>query len=301
MATVTTIVEESVIPVVPAPSPGAVSWPAILAGAVAAAALSLILLVLGMGLGLSAVSPWTGFGPSETALAWTTIAWICFTAFAASALGGYIAGRLRVRWASTHGDEVYFRDTAHGFLAWAVATLITAATLTSVIGAIVGTVGKAAVAAGTGAAVAATAAPAPTERDPAAYLVDSLFRRAAGNTTPPLPSPAPEQIRTREEIGRIFDNSMHVGPLPAVDAAYIAQVVAEETGLTQQEAERRVVDTFNSAQLRAREAEEKTRQLADEARRNGAYASLWIFVSLLLGAFTASLMATFGGRQRDLI
>lgn len=103
-----------------------VSWGAIFAGAVAAAALSLILVLLGFGLGFSAVSPWADSGISAKGLGISTIVWLAFTQIVASGLGGYIAGRLRVKWSGMHGDEVYFRDTAHGFLAWAVATLITA-------------------------------------------------------------------------------------------------------------------------------------------------------------------------------
>ena len=118
----------------------AVSWGAIFAGAAGAAALSLILLVLGVGLGLSAVSPFAGQGIGRGAFGWSTILWITFTQLAASALGGYLAGRLRARWVATDGDEVYFRDTAHGFVAWAVATLVTAATLTSAIGSIAGAI-----------------------------------------------------------------------------------------------------------------------------------------------------------------
>lgn len=194
MATVTIVEEEvaSLGRIRPAgPLPGPVSWPAILAGATASASLSLILLVLGMGLGLSALSPWTGIDGTSTGITWSAILWICFTALAASGLGGYIAGRLRTRWPDAQRDEVYFRDTAHGFLSWGVATLLTAIALTSVIGNILGT----------------------------------------------------------------------------TDAGAAGDVA---------------------------------RTVTEEARRNAALASLWIFVSLLIGAFSASLLATWGGRQRDL-
>ena len=114
------------------------SWGAIVAGAAAAAALSLILLMLGVGLGLSAVSPWARDGVSATTFGVSTIVWLTLTQLLASAMGGYLAGRLRTKWAAAHSDEVYFRDTAHGFLAWAIASLATAALLTSAIGSILG-------------------------------------------------------------------------------------------------------------------------------------------------------------------
>ncbi|WP_288253060.1 hypothetical protein [uncultured Hydrogenophaga sp.] len=165
----------------------AVSWPAIFAGAAGAAALSLILLVLGTGLGLAAASPWVAGDPETQTFGTAAVLWICFTQVIASGMGGYLAGRLRTRWPDTARDEVYFRDTAHGFLAWAVASLATAVLLTSVIGTILGV--------------------------------------------------------------------NHAG-----DAQAAAAAVAN----------------------------------SDQAHR-----ALWLFVSLLMGAFFAALAATFGGRQRD--
>lgn len=112
-----------------------VSWGAVLAGAAAAAALSFILLMLGLGLGLSSISP---YSYNTTPIGTTTIAWLAFTQLAASGIGGYLAGRLRVRWLNVHHDEVHFRDTAHGLLAWSVATLVVAASLAGSIGAVLG-------------------------------------------------------------------------------------------------------------------------------------------------------------------
>src|SRR5471032_654609 len=108
-----------------------VSWGAVIAGAFAAAALSLALLSLGTGIGLSAVSPWANAGASARAIGWTAIGWLVLMQVIASSVGGYLAGRLRTRWVSVHTHEVYFRDTAHGFLVWAVGLVLTAAFLTS--------------------------------------------------------------------------------------------------------------------------------------------------------------------------
>lgn len=118
--------------------PGAVSWGAVIAGAVGAAALSLVLLLLGTGLGFAMISPWANRGPSDEALGYSTILWVTVVQLLASALGGYLAGRLRSRWLSVHTNEVYFRDTAHGFLAWSVATLLMATVLSSAVGTAIG-------------------------------------------------------------------------------------------------------------------------------------------------------------------
>src|SRR5450759_4102001 len=115
-----------------------VSWPAVIGGAFVTASLALILIILGVGLGLSSISPWAGAGASATAIGLSAIVWLIATQAIASGLGGYLAGRLRIKWSTVHSDEVYFRDTAHGFLAWAVGVVITAAFLGAAISLIVG-------------------------------------------------------------------------------------------------------------------------------------------------------------------
>ena len=279
---------------------GAVSWSAIVAGAVAAAALSLILLMLGVGLGLSSVSPWGHYGTSATTFGVSTILWVTLTQLLACAMGGYLAGRLRTKWVAVHTDEVYFRDTAHGFLAWAVASLATAALLTSVIGSIVGTgiQAGATLAGGVASNVAvATAggsetAKSDSEPGPIGYFVDALFRKESNAAVVAMPVPRPE-------VSRIFMNTLFNGPLPADDIRYVGQLVAQRTGLSQQEAEKRVTDTYARLQAKLNEAQSAAKDAADKARKASAYAALWLFVSLLIGAFIASLAATYGGRQRD--
>jgi hypothetical protein len=299
----------------------AVSWGAILAGAAGAAALSLILLILGTGLGLSSTSPWAHEGVSATTFGVSTILWITFTQLAASGMGGYLAGRLRTKWVEVHTDEVYFRDTAHGFLAWAVASLATAALLTSVIGSIVsggiragasaaGSVATTAATATAGGAAAAGSEMAKSDSGPIGYFVDSLFRKdmntaaaaSASTGSGAMSGRAPEQATAAHasEVARIFMNTIRTGALPPEDVRYVGQVVAQRTGLTQQDAEKRVIDAYARIQAKLRDAETATRDAADKGRKASAYAALWLFISLLIGAFVASLAATYGGRRRDL-
>ena len=283
--------------------PTAVSWGAIFAGAAAAAALSLILLLLGTGLGLSSMSPWANEGASGKALGIGTGVWLLFIHLAASVLGGYIAGRMRTKWVSLHGDEVAYRDTAHGFLTWAVATLFTAAMLTSTVTGIVsgGVQAGAKVvggAAGTATTAAAAAAPNVAEKSsqdgsgPMDYFTDTLFR--GGKNAKPA---SPEQQTA--EVGRIFANGLKNGKLPEEDARYAAQLVSQRAGISQQEAEKRVNDTFNQAQAKIKETETKAREAADAARKASAAAAFFLFICLLIGAFVASYGGIVGGRHRD--
>ncbi|SCZ30879.1 MULTISPECIES: hypothetical protein [Pseudomonas] len=274
-----------------------VSWGAIFAGAAAAAALSLILVLLGFGLGFSAVSPWAGEGVSAKGLGISTIIWLAATQIIASGLGGYIAGRLRVKWANMHGDEVYFRDTAHGFLSWCVATLVTATLVVGSVSSIVsgGVQAGASVAGGAASAMtqAAGSAAANTDSDQYGYFVDSLFRddRPA----------AVSDDAARGTVTRIFAQSLANGQLSAEDRTYLAQLVAQRTNLTQADAERRVDEIYARTQKAIADAKVKAQQAADTAAKVAAWTSLWMFIALLAGAFFASLSATFGGRRRDAV
>jgi hypothetical protein len=307
-------------------SQSGVSWGAIFAGAAGAASLSLILLLLGTGLGMSSISPWASQGASAATIGVATILWLTFTQIAASGMGGYLAGRLRTKWAGVHTDEVYFRDTAHGFLAWSVATLLTAALLGSVVGSILGagaqagatvaggaataaTAAGAAGAAGAGAAASGSQSTSEAGPGPMNYFIDSLFRRDA-SATPAVPgdasaapaTAAPDRpaAATNAEVSRIFLNSIRTGALPPEDARYVGQVVAQRTGLSQQDAEKRVTDTYAKAQAALKDAQAKAKEAADAARKASAYGSLWLVISMLIGAFVASFAATYGGRRRDL-
>src|SRR6195256_4834975 len=113
------------------PSVPGVSWAAVLAGAVASLALTLVLLSFGAGMGFSVVSPWGNSGVSATTFKIGTGLYFIVMAMISSAIGGYLAGRLRTKWTGVHTDEVYFRDTAHGFLAWALAFVVGALLLAS--------------------------------------------------------------------------------------------------------------------------------------------------------------------------
>jgi hypothetical protein len=92
--------------------------------------ITFVLVSLGPALGHVTVSPWSPSGSAPTAFGIAAGIWLIVTQWLASGLGGYLAGRLREKWVGIRTDEVLFRDTAHGFLAWALATLIVVTLLT---------------------------------------------------------------------------------------------------------------------------------------------------------------------------
>jgi hypothetical protein len=248
-----------------------VSWAAVLGGAFVAAALSLILLALGTGIGLSSVSPWSNAGASASTVSKGAIVWLIIVQIVASAMGGYLAGRLRTKWVNVHTDEVYFRDTAHGFLVWAVGLVITAVFLASAATSMVGGAARLG-----GSALSATGGPDPNE-----YFVGTLFRSDHSSADR-------NDTAVRGEAGVILVHALRQGDVGATDQTYLAELVAARTGLSQTEAEKRVSEVFAEAQ-----------QAADTARKAVAHSLFWMFLALLIGAFCASFAATIGGRQRD--
>src|SRR5262249_29878708 len=194
----------------------------------------------GAGLGLSSVSPWSGSGVSATTFKVGTGIYLLIVAVMSSAVGGYLAARLRTRWVGLDTSEVFFRDTAHGLIAWAFATLLSAGVL--------GAATTHLVSGGlTGAATAAAA-----NANPAALYVDELLRPNPA-APPATAAPAPGGFDpTRAELSRLWTAAVRDGnDLGAADRTYVAQVVAARTGLSQPEAERRVTDVINQAKATA--------------------------------------------------
>ena len=250
-----------------------VSWAAVLAGAVASCALTLVLLSFGAGLGFSVVSPWANSGVSATSFEIGTGLYFIVMAMISSAIGGYLAGRLRNRWIGVQSSEVVFRDTAHGFLAWALASVLGAIMLASPASSLISSATSGAV----------QAAGSPQAASPMDGYVDMLLR-------PNNPSPEnTNSAETRRELNRLLTADFRNGAEPSpADRSYIAKVVAARTGLSQAEADQRVGDVITQVKADL-----------DKARKAAMHLSIWLTLSLFIGAFSAALAATEGGGLRD--
>lgn len=268
----------------------AVSWASIVAGAVAAAAIALMLLALGSGVGFSSISAWPGRGISATTFGVASAVWLIVVQWLSSALGGYLAGRLRTKSVGVHTDEVFFRDTAHGFLSWALSVVIGVAVLAAATSWAAGEAARGAGAVTAGAArglAQGTSDEGGASADPLGYLVDTLFRSA----NPANENPADARV----EIVRLLATDLKNGDVPDNDRAYLVQLVSARTGLSQGDAETRVNDVINKAKAAAATA----RQEAEAARKATAYASFFTAFALLIGAFVAAAGGALGGQQRD--
>jgi hypothetical protein len=270
-------------------SVSAVSWAAIIGGAFVIAAVTILLLALGSGLSLSAVSPWPGSGVSATSFTVMTAIWLIVVQWLSAGLGGYVTGRLRTHWVGVHTHEVFFRDTAHGLLAWAVASVIGIGLLASAASTVVGGgahVATSMASSATNGATQGAAQSAGAGGGISGYYVDQLFRSDRDATSGQDP---------RAEVTRILAMSAQNGSVSDGDKTYLAQLVAARTGISQDDARKRVDNLITQEQA----ADQKVKAAADQVRKASASLSFYTFFSMLIGAFIASAAAALGGRSRD--
>lgn len=305
----------------------ALSWGAIIGGAVGAAAVSFVLLAVGTAFGLSMISPWETDRGDAAALGIGAAIFLIVIHVIASGFGGYLAGRLREKLTNLRHDETYFRDTAHGVLVWALGAVAGAVLIACMSAQVIGgglTLGAAGVSAAGQAAGGDMAggdhgaigmmSQGRRDRETSAYFVDSLFRpnaaAATGAATTPTPDlgaaaptanlgPSSDSETKRGEVGRILGLSLAKGEVSPEDRTYVAQLVAQQTGMNQADAERRVDEVVGKAKAARDEAVTKAREAAEQARKATQFAAIWSAIAMLAGGVAAGLAATWGGRARD--
>ena len=256
-----------------------VEWGAVLAGAVLAAALSFVLLTFGAAIGLSATSPWPNSGLSAKVIATLAVFWALAQQIGSLMAGGYVAGRMRSRWHEA-GDEKEFRDGLHGGLVWAVAVLISAFFVFA----------TASLAVRTGANVAGSAvagAASRTTTNPMDTVLDAMVRTPAGGPQS-RNAVASTSDEIRGELTRIVTSAVATGSLSAENRTYLANLIAQRTGVSQQEAEKRVDDAISAA-----------RTAADKARRAAILTGFVTAAGLILSFGAAWWAAIKGGEHRD--
>ena len=275
--------ENTIDPVAGYPGTSAISWAAIAAGAVVAAATSLLLIALGGGVGLASLSPWTHTGASVGTFTAITAMGLIVVQWVSSGIGGYIAGRLRTRWIGLHTHEVFFRDTAHGFITWATATLLASAAAALIASSTAGAGLHAVSTVGAGAAMGASVDP---------YDVDTLLR--PGNPATATSPAAAGDVRA--QTTRILAKGLTSDDVSGEDRAYLAQFVSAQAGVSPTDAQSRV----DSAIAKLQAAKLQAKQAADKARRAAEAASIFTALAMLIGAFIACVSASLGGKLRDL-
>lgn len=257
----------------PTPTPGGplsyIHWGPVIAGAVVAAALSFVLMTFATALGLAVASSSPTWRDASVGLALLSGVWVLLVAVGSFALGGYIAGRVRSSWATTE-DEVDFRDGTHGLLVWALAVVMggflawtIAATVTAMSG-------------------VTTTAQRPITGEPSflGFELDRLFR---SERRPDTVDP-----EARAEAGRIIMTGLGRRDIVADDRSYLVRLVSARTGLSQSDAEKRVIQIV---------AESK--RAASQARTSATIIGFMTAASLAAGAAVAWIAAGIGGHHRD--
>jgi hypothetical protein len=294
----TTIIERDVIVPAESRTGSPLSWSAAIAGALAAIAVTFLIVALGSGIGLSFASPYSG--PSAKTMTIAAAVWLLMAETMGFATGGYLAGRLRSPAYDGVIDETTFRDAAQGLLVWAIG-VVAMASLAGLLG-LFAAGATAHVTAGAAAGIGAARGQGVTSTSgPTDYFVDLMFRPAPSAATAAGQRPASDTVgiapasvqpalsnEARAEITRILARSVSQARIDDSDRAYLAQVVAARTGLSQEEAQRRVT-----------EVEAKARDAADTAAKAAAYVSFWTFMALLFGGAAATLGGILGGQLRD--
>ncbi len=268
-----------------------IDWPAIIGGIVLASAISLLLLAFGSAIGLS----FTNFDAAEDVNPiWIAIAgasWLLWVQISSFMAGGYLTGRLRRRFhdASEHESDV--RDGAHGLLVWAGALLVGAVIAVGGVGAALNAAGAAIGTATTaGASLAGDAAGTSGTLDPQGYFIDTLFR-----TGPGASAATGATADVRGEAGRILAQAALSGSVGEPDRAYLAQLVAANSGLAPEAASSRVDETLAAIDA----ARAQAAAAAETARRWTVLAAFLTAATLLVSAVGAYWAAMKGGRHRD--
>lgn len=276
-----------------------VSWSAVIAGVFAAIAVSIIVIALGSGIGMAVTSPYAySSSPSASTMTIIGALWLVFAQAVGFAVGGYVAGRLRRGPAQMHTDEVKFRDGANGLIVWAIGVVLTFFFVAVAVNKVGSAVGSAATK--TAAASVVSVASQPESLD---YFTDMLFRpnpQTGVNATAAAGTPANGVTPTeanggndqRMQIDRIMLTGLGPNGMSNDDRVYLARMVSARTGLSQEDAQRRVDDVVNRTKTEAAQA-------TDTARKAAAYLSFWTFMSLLFGAVCATLGGILGGDLRD--
>jgi hypothetical protein len=304
---------------------GGVSWSAVIAGALTAIAVSFIVISLGSGIGMELVSPYSySSSPSASTMTAIGAVWLVFAQAVGFATGGYVAGRMRRSPAPLHSDEVKFRDGANGLVVWAIGVVVTFFIIVAAVGKVGSATGSAAAGLGaTGVGLATASSQSPSVD----YFSDALLRPnpqnaaqngaqsganggnvagttgAAGGAAAGTPAAGNEANgastgqagggrQQQAQVNRILVTALAPSGLSNDDRTYLAQLVAAQTGLSQDEAQHRV-DAV-TAQMK-----EEATQAAETARKAAAYLSFWTFMSLLFGAVCATLGGVLGGDLRD--
>jgi hypothetical protein len=273
-----------------------ISWGAVIAGAIVAAATSLLLSLLGAAFGAGSVGDLQAAARGEANGAGTGLAlWAIIDLFLSMLFGGYVASRLS-------GTHSHLDGELHGITMWALATLLAALGAARFAGAVAGAIagpglnniGPATLGPTASQSIEAVAPEANPQR-----LIDR-FEASLGRSGNPT-TMTHDQIGA--EIRSLLGGHSFVtgGSLSDADRARLVSLVAAQFGLTNDEATQRVARMESDAKATFAAADQRARDLADQAAQGVASGARALFTSLVFGLLGALIGAWLGTRHKRVL
>jgi Protein of unknown function (DUF2795) len=271
-----------------------ISWGAVLAGAVVAVATTLLLSLLGAAIGAGSIHP-LDTSSSDVARHGTGAAiWQIINLAISMAFGGYVAARLS-------GTHSHLDGELHGVTMWGVAVLLGSVLLAHAVSGLVGMVAQ-----GDGSVVSRVVGDAgvsgavsgllPPETNPQA-VIDRLQLSLGSSGDPTTMSR--EQIVA--EIAGIVRSSLFNGSVTDADRTRLTALVAAQSGVTRDEAARRVARMENDVKASLAQVEQRARVVADEVAHDAATAARALFTALVVGLLAALAGAWIGTRHKRVL
>ncbi len=133
------------------------------------------------------------------------------------------------------------------------------------------------------------------------YFADTLLRTnpqaqasatASGAPAASNGSAPANGVNSQARADPILLTSLGPNGLSNDDRTYLAQIVSAQSGMSQDDAQKKADDVAGRAKAEATQA-------SDTARKAAEYFAFWIFMSLLFGTVCASLGGIPGGDLRD--
>jgi hypothetical protein len=268
-----------------------ISWGAVLAGAVVAVATTLLLSLLGAAMGASSIHALDTTSTDLANYGTGAAIWEIINVALSMAFGGYVAARLS-------GTHSHLDAELHGITVWAVAVLLGSVLLAQAVSGLIGTVwqGAGSVVSQAVGGAGAVSGVLPPEANPQAMI--ARLQQSLGNSGDPT-TMSREQISA--EIAPLVRRSVLSGNLSEADRNRLVDLVAAQSGVTKEEAARRVTGMENDAKATLAQAEQKTRAAADEVARTTATTARALFTALVLGLLAALVGAWMGTRHKRIL
>jgi hypothetical protein len=250
-------------------APRRVSWGAIFAGAAAVIAVELLLNLFGAGVGAATINPQQGQLPGQ-GLAVGAVIWFAVSFIISLFIGGWLVGRLAERPSKRDG-------ALHGFVTWAVASLVLVYMLSTAVGGLLG---------GAASVLGQTASLAGRGAQSAAPVVTKVIGQATGVTPEQVQADAGDLARD-PNFQAFVSGVIRNGQVTEQDRQALARLLVQRRNMTMDEANATIDRWQGQIAQGVQQAKQTTAQAATAAASGVSKGAFGSFVLLLLGLIAA--------------